>query len=328
MLNYLFALLPSFIHVFLRKRLGSTIGKNVKIKFGTLILSKCISIGENTTLGPFCAIKAETLSIGSNCSIKPITYISAKKVTLLHYVQVAPLVMISGDWTLRSSFEIGDHSRVFPFCWLDTGEGIKIGKQVGIGGHTLIFTHGVWTNFLEGGQVSYAGVEIEDNVWLPWRVFILPGVKIGAGTVVGANSVVNKSVEPNSLIAGSPAKVLKTDFTKQLTVAELNERAVLILQEFAKFDYKNNWIFDTNKITTKDFTIEINCLTPSKNTLSFYINTEKLNDAEFVAQCKSANIIYHPSKTVYINHNNQHITNFISFIRRYGIRLYINKLWH
>lgn len=52
-------------------------------------------------------------------------------------------------------------------------------------------------------------VVIEDNVWLGESVSILPGVTIGKGTIVGANSVVSKSLPPNVIAVGAPAKVIK-----------------------------------------------------------------------------------------------------------------------
>jgi lipopolysaccharide O-acetyltransferase len=52
-------------------------------------------------------------------------------------------------------------------------------------------------------------VEIEDNVWLGEFVTVLPGVKIGEGTIVGANSVVSKSLPPYVIAVGTPAKPIK-----------------------------------------------------------------------------------------------------------------------
>ena len=53
-------------------------------------------------------------------------------------------------------------------------------------------------------------VKIGSNVWIGSNVTILPGVEIGDGAVVGAGSVVTKNVPEYSIVAGNPAKVIKT----------------------------------------------------------------------------------------------------------------------
>ena len=50
---------------------------------------------------------------------------------------------------------------------------------------------------------------IEDDCWLGYNVAIMPGVKIGKGSVIGANAVVTKDVEPYSIMAGVPAVLIK-----------------------------------------------------------------------------------------------------------------------
>jgi len=52
-------------------------------------------------------------------------------------------------------------------------------------------------------------VIIEDDCWLGANVVVMSGIKIGRGCVIGANSVVTKDVEPFSVVAGIPAKLLK-----------------------------------------------------------------------------------------------------------------------
>ncbi len=65
-------------------------------------------------------------------------------------------------------------------------------------------------------RLSVKAVKIEDNVWLGEFVSVLPGVTIGKGTIVGANSVVSKSLPPYVIAVGTPAKPINFfDFEKQ-----------------------------------------------------------------------------------------------------------------
>ena len=52
-------------------------------------------------------------------------------------------------------------------------------------------------------------VVIGDDVWIGANAVILPGVTIGEGSVIAAGSIVNKDVEPFSIVGGVPAKVIK-----------------------------------------------------------------------------------------------------------------------
>ena len=53
-------------------------------------------------------------------------------------------------------------------------------------------------------------VKIEDDCWIAANTVILAGVTIGKGSVIAAGSVVNKDVPPYSVVAGVPAKVIKS----------------------------------------------------------------------------------------------------------------------
>lgn len=56
---------------------------------------------------------------------------------------------------------------------------------------------------------SKGPVIIEDNVWLGEGVVVLPNVTIGENTIVGANSVVTKSIPKNSIAGGNPARIIR-----------------------------------------------------------------------------------------------------------------------
>jgi acetyltransferase-like isoleucine patch superfamily enzyme len=90
---------------------------------------------------------------------------------------------------------------------------ITIGDHVKCGANTLI-TDGDWhTDDYRSGKS--APILIEDNVWLGVNVTVLKGVTIGENTIIGANSVVVKSIPSNSVAAGNPCRVLK-EISKQV----------------------------------------------------------------------------------------------------------------
>ena len=94
-------------------------------------------------------------------------------------------------------------------CFRDQG-GIEIGDDVLIGQQVVIATlnHDMAPN--KRGNMSPAPVKIGNKVWIGAHVTILPGVTIGDGAVIGAGAVVTKDVPEKAVVAGVPAKIIKT----------------------------------------------------------------------------------------------------------------------
>src|SRR5207253_485389 len=144
-------------------------------------------------------------------------------------------VYVGGPQLPESRFALGSRTIILQLTSINPTKPVVIGDDTGIGGHCLIFTHVVWLSALDGYPVTYQAVTLGKSVWLPWRVFVMPGSTIGDGTVIGANSLVSGAIPANSLAVGSPAKVIRSapEFPRRLSE---NERAALVQTIMAEFD--------------------------------------------------------------------------------------------
>lgn len=95
-------------------------------------------------------------------------------------------------------------------CFFQDLGGIEIGDDTIVGPNVTIVTinHGFPP---EDRATRYPRpVYIGKNVWIGANVTVLPGVTVGDNAVIGAGSVVTKDVEPNTVVAGVPARVIRT----------------------------------------------------------------------------------------------------------------------
>ena len=87
---------------------------------------------------------------------------------------------------------------------------IEIGNHVQITNGTRIFTHGgAWVYREEHPDLDYFGrVIIRDNVYIGNNSMIMPGVTIGNDVIIGAGSVITKSIPDGKIVAGNPARLV------------------------------------------------------------------------------------------------------------------------
>lgn len=118
-----------------------------------------------------------------------------------------------------NNLEIGDDSTIGTYVHMWCQGGISIGKRVMIGSHVAITSvgHDYSLEDMRFAPAIHKPVVIEDDVGIGTHSIILPGVTIGRGAVIGANSVVTKDVKPYSAVFGSPAKHCKLRNIKTIT---------------------------------------------------------------------------------------------------------------
>lgn len=146
----------------------------------------CIHIGDSTTIQAHCVLGCRR-SYGEDNGY-------------------TPEIIIGKDCA------IGEYTHITAISHISLGDGLLTGRFVFIGDNA----HGGLS--VEEASISPArrhlktkgDVVIGKNVWLGDKVTVLGGVTIGDNVIVAANAVVTHDVPSNSMVAGSPAKVVKT----------------------------------------------------------------------------------------------------------------------
>jgi len=113
----------------------------------------------------------------------------------------------------RNELTIGDDTWIGQQSFFHSAGGLRIGSRVGIGPGVKIITS---YHKEEGHEIpilysdlEFAEVVIEDDSDLGVGAIILPGVRVGRGSQIGAGSVVTQDVEPFSVAAGVPARLIR-----------------------------------------------------------------------------------------------------------------------
>ncbi len=163
----------------------AVLGKNVKIECKSFEIGDYSYIGDNTT------IRGNHVKIGEH-----------------FYCSGGLRVGGGGHSGPNANLTIGDrctmHNNFINVC-----EPVVIGNDVGLSEKVSIITHGYWQSVLEGYPRKFAGVTIGNGVIVGYRSIILPDVVIADDCVIGAGSVVTKSMLQKGIYGGNPAKFIR-----------------------------------------------------------------------------------------------------------------------
>ncbi len=152
--------------------------------------------GEGVVLYPLCKmIRAERAEVDDYTRILDNTFIDAGKL-----------------------LRIGKHSMITWFVLIEGGATTVIGDRVFIGPGTKILTS---TYAIDGyysaefvpeecHKIEYGDVTIHNDAYIGAECVIMPGVTVGEGAVAGANTLVNKDLEPWGIYVGSPCRKIGT----------------------------------------------------------------------------------------------------------------------
>jgi acetyltransferase-like isoleucine patch superfamily enzyme len=160
---------------------------------GELDRNRFAALGSNVVFeAGVLVFHAETIRVGSN-------------------VYVGHNTILKGYF--RRELVIGNDTWIGQQCFMHSAGGLSIGNRVGVGPGVRIITSyhkEEWPNVpILFSDLEFEEVVIEDDCDVGVGAIILPGVRVGKGSQVGAGAVVSQNVEPYSVVAGVPARLLR-----------------------------------------------------------------------------------------------------------------------
>ena len=187
------------------------------------IILKCITIFVKNTM------KSKATFIGGNHVLGP-----RSKIKLIDGAKKENVILKNGCWPLgtiavqdNGVFIMHEHSKIGNTTHIKCVNRVEIGAYSAVSSDTIICdnnNHPINPSFRKKMRLTPEGhqmrmwkysenkpIIIGENCWIGSNVRICKGVTIGDNSIVAACSVVTKDVPPNCIVAGNPAKVVKTD---------------------------------------------------------------------------------------------------------------------
>jgi len=225
---------------------NSIIGKNCNIS-STAIIYENVVIEDNVTIGDYCIIGfnpknrlSKKLFIKKNTIINTHTTIYLGSVIGENNV-IGHNVLIREETLLGNNVQIGSFSDIEGHCTIDNFSKlhscVHIGQHSKIMSYVYIFPYVILTNDPVPPSDIRKGVTVEPFSIICTRSTILPGIKIGFSSFVGANSLVNKDIEPEKIGSGNPFRVKGK--ISNIKLPNKNESAYPWINRFKK-DYPIN----------------------------------------------------------------------------------------
>lgn len=200
------------------RRAARQIGRNSTIGHFTELHDNVI-IGDDVTIESHCIIGYPTpLADGEPLIIGDGAHIRSHSI-FYEGSTFGPGLVTGHRVTVREKFRAGMHLQIGTLCdfqghatvgdYVRTHSSVHIGQKTTIGNYVWIFPYTVFTNDPHPPSEGFLdGPTVEDYAVIATHCTILPGVRIGSGSLVGAQSLVNKDVAPNTVVGGVPAKFL------------------------------------------------------------------------------------------------------------------------
>jgi acetyltransferase-like isoleucine patch superfamily enzyme len=188
--------------LFVKVRLGAAPGLVLCGPRVVLYHPRGIRAGRGLNLEEGCEITGLSkrgIELGTRCTVG-------------RFAAIRPTNILVGE--AGEGLKMGDESNIGPYAYVGCSGFIEIGNRVMMGPRVNLLAERHAADRadvpMKSLGVERSFIRIEDDCWIGANATILAGVTVGHGSIVGAGAVVTRDVPPFSVIAGVPARVLRT----------------------------------------------------------------------------------------------------------------------
>ncbi|NOU35162.1 MAG: acyltransferase [Kiritimatiellaceae bacterium] len=206
--------------ILVRLRLGKTSGLVLCEKKVRLLYPRCIRAGRSLSLEEGCEIvglSKRGVVFGNRC-------------TMGRFATIRPTNVLVDE--AGEGLKMGDHSNIGAYSYIGCSGYIELGDNVMMGPRVNLLAEN--HNFertdvpMKEQGVSRGTIIIEDDCWLGANCSVLSNVRIGRGSIVATGAVVTKDVPPYSIVAGVPARVIRSRVSTTLHPTDSGSRAIWV----------------------------------------------------------------------------------------------------
>ena len=185
----------------------SFFGRKIIIKTNTILISRTFKkSGKKNFIRPFAELKGpQYISIGNNLVFDRQCVLTAWNSFLEGKQSFFPNI------TIGNNCHFGAYNHISAINRIEIGDNFLSGKWVTIVDNGHGTTEKKELDIAPNKRLLFSKgpIIIGKNVWIGDKATILPGVTIGNGVVIGANTVVTHNIPDNSIVAGNPARIIK-----------------------------------------------------------------------------------------------------------------------
>lgn len=183
-------------------RIGHAKGFVLAEKGVRLIYPRCIRAGRSFSMeegSEIVGLSKRGVVFGDRCTVGRFASIRPTNV----------MVNEAGE-----GLKLGNNSNIGPYSWIGCSGYIELGDNVMMGPRVSLLAEN--HNFertdipMKEQGVTRGTIVIEDDCWLGANCSVLSGVRVGRGSIIATGAVVTKDVPPWSIVAGVPARVIRT----------------------------------------------------------------------------------------------------------------------